>query len=439
MRVFACDEGSGYTDPITIDASLDGVAVFGGFDCTGWKIAGNARTRVHPPAGPALAVSGLTVGATLENFELQAADGATGASSIAVRVDVSQQLIIRRSRIVAGKGGAGANGLDGLKGSDGDPVGLDQQGRPAACNSLITSQSGGAGLSNACGSKGGEGGGCDSLLITGYPGYAGMPLQGVDPPGRQNGGTICLADCHGHQGSDGVAGGLGIANSLGGKVTAAGYTPALPGGDGTPGHVAQGGGGGAGTVTDYSVTGCVGATGGAGGLGGCGGGAGSGGSAGGASIALFSWTSGITLDGCSLESADGGRGGNGGNGNVGGIGSQGALGGDRYNDGNIAIYAGGNGGLGGNGGPGGGGAGGNGGPSYGIVYAGGRPSQIGGTTVVRGAGGAKGSGGFSGVANLTDGGVVEGGTPDGSSTPDAGSMRAPDGLPGEAAYELAVP
>ena len=439
MRIFVCDNGTGYADPISIDSMLDGLSVFGGFDCSTWALAASARTRVRPPAGPALIIEGLTTGVTLENFELIAPDAAIGASSIAVRIKASQQVVLRRTRIVAGKGGAGADGVDGAKGSDGDPVGADQQGRAAQCNTTTTTQPGTLALTSACGSKGGEGGGCDSLVVIGYPGTAGLPMQGVDPPDRQNGGTICLADCHGKRGSDGVAGGPGSANAQGGALTAEGYTPALPGGDGTPGHVAQGGGGGAGTVTDFNATGCVGATGGAGGLGGCGGGAGAGGRAGGASIALLSWTSGVILDACSLESADGGRGGHGGNGAIGGIGAQGGIGGERYNDGNVAIFAGGNGGLGGTGGPGGGGAGGNGGPSYGIVYAGGRPSQIGGTTVVRGAGGAKGLGGFGGVAGIPDGGVADGSVSDGSASPDAGGVRAADGLPGDAAYELVIP
>jgi hypothetical protein len=438
MRVFVCDSGSGYADPINVDATLDGLSVYGGFECSAWSLASTTRTRVRPAAGAALLISGLTTGVTFENFELQSVDAAAGASSIAVRVERSQQVVFRRTKIVAGKGGPGAQGTHGARGADGDLLGLDQQGRPALCSSSTSSQAGGGPPSSACGSKGGEGGGCDSLLAYGYPGQAGLPMQGVDPPDRQNGGTICGADCHGKRGSDGVAGASGAAQSQGGTMAPSGYTPGPPGGDGIPGHVAQGGGGGAGTVTDFNVTGCVGATGGAGGLGGCGGGAGTGGGAGGASIALLSWTSGVTLDGCSLESADGGRGGNGGHGNLGGTGGQGGTGGDRYNDGNIAIEAGGNGGWGGHGGPGGAGAGGNGGPSYGVVYAGGRPSQVGGTAVVRGAGGAKGNGGVSGVAGLPDGGF-DAGLPDGAIVPDAGVVRAADGFPGAAAYELAIP
>ncbi|HMJ50856.1 MAG TPA: hypothetical protein VK540_02240 [Polyangiaceae bacterium] len=435
MRVFVCDNGSEYADPITIDATLDGLAVYGGFDCAGWTLVANARIRVRPPAGPALTISGLTIGVTFENFELQAMDAAIGASSIAVRVEGSQRVVFRRTRIAAGKGGAGANGIHGQKGSDGDPPGPEHRGRSALCPSSITSQAGGLPSSSTCGSKRGEGGASDSLLAIGAPGQPGLPMLGVDPPDQQNEGTMCIEDCHGKRGSDGVAGVPGSANPQGGTISSTSYTPGPAGGGGTPGHVAQGGGGGAGTVTDYSTTQCVGASGGAGGLGGCGGGAGTGGGAGGASIGLLSWASGITLDGCALESVDGGGGGSGGNGSVGGIGGQGAIGGVGYDGATFQILASGDGGWGGHGGPGGAGAGGNGGPSYTIAHAGGRPLQIGGTTVVRGTGGAKGIGGLGPIVGFPDGGAPEGG----AGTPDGGNLRAPDGFPGAAAAELVLP
>jgi hypothetical protein len=99
---------------------------------------------------------------------------------------------------------------------------------------------------------------------------------------------------------------------------------------------------------------------------------------------------------------------------------------------------------------GGGGAGGNGGPSYGIVYAGGRPSQSGGTTIARGSGGPKGRGGGVGGGPVLDGGLEDGGLEGGGvdsgpmdvggSLPEGGvAPPAPDGLPGEEAYEIAIP
>jgi hypothetical protein len=86
-RVFVCDDGTGYSDPIVVDSSTDGHAVYGAFDCATWVPSATARARVLPKAGPAIIVNGLAVGITLENFELRAADAAVGASSIAAKID----------------------------------------------------------------------------------------------------------------------------------------------------------------------------------------------------------------------------------------------------------------------------------------------------------------------------------------------------------------
>jgi hypothetical protein len=445
-RVFACDDGSGYAEPIVIDVALDGLALFGGFECNAWTLAPNVRTRVRPLAGPALSVDGLVKGVVVENFDLFASDAAVGASSIAVQVRSSLQVVVRSSRIHAGKGGPGQAGANGPPGEDGAPVGPDQRGFHATCVPPTVSQPGGIAFVSACGSKGGNGGAFDTTLGS-LPGETGLPLTFVDPPNRPNGAADWLHDHTGGKGSDGVAGGPGTVNPNIGAFAASGYTAAAAGGDGEDGRVAQGGGGGsAGQPEGANV--CTSATGGAGGSGGCGGLRGRGGSAGGASVALLSWMSGVTLDKCEVVAADGGTGGHGGHGGLGGKGSAGAAGGEGVHDldGGGSLAGAGPGGAGGQGGPGGGGAGGNGGPSYAIVYAGGRPSQIGGTTVARGLGGVKGFGGLTGVTVLGDGGAPDAAAPDGATVdggagwPDGGSGgRAPDGLPGEAAYELAIP
>jgi hypothetical protein len=376
---------------------------------------------------------------TFENFQLQAADAAIGASSIAVQIESSLQVLFRNSRMLAGKGGAGLMGAHGVAGRDGESVGPDQRGKGATCVPPIVSQQGGIAVAGSCGSKGGNGGACDVVLGS-QPGESGFPLDGVDPPNQANGGTHWLSDRQGRKGSDGMAGAWGTANPKLGVFSASGYALAAPGSDGADGHAAQGGGGGSGGEADPANL-CIGATGGAGGMGGCGGTRGAGGGAGGASVALLSWTSGVTLEKCELISADGGPGGNGGNGGPGGQGSVGAEGGDGISDadsGGSMVGAGG-GGPGGKGGPGGGGAGGNGGPTYGIVYAGGRPSQVAGTTVARGGGGPKGIGGASSNIGMPDAGSTEAGADGSAPTPDGGGGRAPDGLPGDAAYELALP
>ena len=474
MRVFVCDNGAGFIDPITIDPTFEGISLYGGFDCAAWKLAESARTAVHPVVGPALLVSSLMQGVTIESFELRAADAAPGASSIAVQVQSSAGVVLRRSRLLAGKGGAGQTGADGPPGADGEVPGPAQRGRSASCVPPILSQPGGSWGAATCGSKGGSGGACDTTLGS-LPGDDGTPSNFVDPPNVANGATHWLADRNGRPGSRGIGGESGLANRQPGSFTATGYALAAPGNDGAHGHAAQGGGGGSSGEADPSNW-CIGATGGAGGMGGCGGVPGVGGGAGGASVALLSWTSSVTLDQCEVASGDGGPGGNGGKGGVGGKGAIGAEGGEGVfdPDAGASLVGAGSGGPGGNGGPGGGGAGGNGGPTYAIAYSGARPLQIGGTTITLGVGGVPGAGGHSPVVMQPDGGVADGGgaeggiseggatdgrpteggmtdgsteggateggiTDGGAGTPDGGRLRGDDGLPGEAAYELPIP
>ena len=113
MRVYACDEGTGYLDALTIDATLDGTSLYGGFECTGWTYATTRRARVHPATGVALVVKGLTAGVTVEDFEFNAADAAVGASSIGAIVDTALNVVMRGVKVTAGKGGGGVDGVDG--------------------------------------------------------------------------------------------------------------------------------------------------------------------------------------------------------------------------------------------------------------------------------------------------------------------------------------
>ena len=45
MRVYACDDGTAYPDALTIDATIDGMSLYGGFECTGWTYAVSRRAR----------------------------------------------------------------------------------------------------------------------------------------------------------------------------------------------------------------------------------------------------------------------------------------------------------------------------------------------------------------------------------------------------------
>jgi hypothetical protein len=414
MRVYACDDGTGYADALTIDATLDGISLFGGFECAAWTYAVTRRARVRPATGVALVVRGLTVGLTVEDFEFNAADAAIGGSSMGAIVDSAVNVVLRGVKVIAGKGGGGADGAEGAKGADAPRVELAQQGSSARCPAPGSQQNGGSwGSPTICGSRGGNGGQANQGL-GGTNGVGGIPTTGITTPNIGTGGG---PGEDGAKGSDGNPGAPGALNSAVGSFAATGYAVAPAGGDGTVGLTAQGGGGG-GASSASGV--CIGASGGAGGMGGCGGGPGMGGASAGASVALLSWMSSLTLERCELISVDGGAGGKGGNGGVGGEGKAGGAGGAAYGDADagsdagVGLGKGGNGGPGGKGGNGGSGAGGNGGPSYALVYRGSAPTKLNGTSLVHGAGGAKGAGGS-----------VE-------------NAKAPDGVVGTAGEEFAV-
>jgi hypothetical protein len=412
LRLYVCDNGTGYSEQVTIDHSLDGVTAYGGFQCSDWSYAPLTRAVVKSAASPALVVKGLTVGVVLENFEFDAPDAtAAAASSVGAIVDSSANVILRRVKIVAGKGAKGTAGVDGTTGQAGPPVTASQKGAAASCGVGAPGSQLGGSWPNAssCNSKGGNGGPANKGA-DGYPGLAGDPRSGVTPPDVDNSGAAGTIGVDGAPGSPGDPGTGGSAHVGAGTFSSIGYAAAGPGTDGTDGLVGQGGGGGG---ASHATATCVGASGGAGGMGGCGGTHGTGGGAGGASVAILSWMSGLSLDACELVSKDGGAGGKGGNGGLGGAAQEGAEGGAE--DATNGIGNGGRGGPGGAGGPGGSGAGGNGGPSHVLVYKGTAPAKLAGTTLTTGVGGAAGPGGA--VAMVT----------------------APNGLAGTVVAEFAIP
>ena len=143
MRVYACDDGTAYPDALTIDATLDGMSLYGGFECTGWTYAITRRARVRPVAGVALVVKGLTTGLTVEDFEFNAADAALGASSIGAVVDTAVNVVLRGVKVTAGKGGGGVDGVDGAKGGDAPDSALEQNGFAAQCPTASVGATGG--------------------------------------------------------------------------------------------------------------------------------------------------------------------------------------------------------------------------------------------------------------------------------------------------------
>jgi hypothetical protein len=404
-RVYVCDDGTGYPDPLAVGTTGDDASLYGGFECSSWSYATTRRARVHPPTGSALVVQGLVAGLILEDFELVSADVAPGASSIAAIVDASANVTLRRVRLAAGKGGNGADGADGGMALGVPDVDAPQRGSAGTCGSSQPPSPGAWLGPSSCSSLGGAGGQA-TLDGDGTKGFPGDPRVGVIELNLDNGGLNGVNGADGTRGSEGVAGDTGKPNPASGTFNASGYVVAAPGGSGGAGHTGQGGGGG-GASNAPAASGCFGATGGAGGMGGCGGPPGSGGASGGASIALLSWMSQVTLDGCDLVASEGGAGGKGGNGSLGNDGKPGAPGGmtSMPDGGGVTIGTAGSGGPGGHGGNGGSAAGGNGGPSHALVSKGTAPIKTIDTMLTPGAGGAKGIGGVLMGAKALDGSV----------------------------------
>ncbi|MFZ5892322.1 MAG: hypothetical protein ACOY0T_14785 [Myxococcota bacterium] len=400
--IIACN--ATFEESIALSA---GARIYGGFACptedAPWTYVPETRTKLAPlNEGPALAIQGVTDAVILEDLEFVAQKASMpGGSSIGALVVSSTNVGLRRSRIQAGDGAAGTDGVPGLAGADGDMPLSDQRGGDAVCGTQAPlTRDGGRWLApSACGSRGGAGGQAQRGDL-GFPGASGTPLLNVVPEGVNNRGVEAPATPanapggDGKAGSPGKAGSAGIATADASSFTEKGFTPSAPGGSGGDGFPGQGGGGGA---ASNALGTCIGASGGAGGMGGCGGKGGTGGEAGGASVALLSWDSKVTLDTCELVASSGGAGGKGGNGGAGGAGKAGAEGGLGFADSTNELGKGGNGGKGGDGGVGGPAAGGNGGPSYALVFHGPIPLKVNATTLATGNGGAGGPGGDSGL------------------------------------------
>jgi hypothetical protein len=379
-RVFVCI--GTYPEELVVGAASDGIAVYGGFDCTNWGYASTNSVKVAPTQpGYALEVDSLTTGATFEDIEFDAQDAQdAGASSIAV---FANQTVATFRRVVmrAGNGAAGAAGAAGVN----YPV---DAGRAENGNSADGSV-GATGIECTClnnsssvGGAGGAGGSPPS------DGSRGQPLLDGGQPG--SGGATCTNGSPGAPGSDGDG---GVGASLFGSTSPQGWAPAV-GQSGTSSSAAQGGGGGGGT------SGAAMAGGGAsGGCGGCGGGGGAAGLGGGSSFALLSYQSTVTLDTCQLRAGTSGAGGFGGAGQAG---QSGGFSGDQSNPG----CPGGTGGAGGGGGGGGGGAG---GISAAIAYTPPAPTGLdAGVTPQFGEAGAGGAGGAGGGASNAGGMGING-------------------------------
>jgi hypothetical protein len=410
-RVYACSTLGPFREAVTLDTSLDGAALFGGFDCGDWAYVPGSSTELDSTSTTGIRVGGLTTGLHIEDFVITAQDATDpGGSSFGMFVAGSRNVVLRHVTLTAGKGAKGADGANGFDGPV--PVAAEKgaQGNPgtAACEVSQGENVGGAEVETTCrgapsGSKGGHGGIGQSQDASAGAGADGLPSLGQGNAGSGE---------HGSSWSCGVGSDLGGGNAGApgqsqptaggaqgmGTLSAVGYGTA-DGNDGLDGTPGQGGGGGGGADAPSQCDNGrapTGASGGSGGGGGCGGRGGKGGMGGGASIALASVNSSITVANCTFAAQDGGAAGNGGmgqRGGQGGVPGPPALGTGSSKD----SCPGGYGGPGGNGGNAGGGAG---GPSVGIAYVGTAPSfgSDSAITVATNAapGGADGSGATTG-------------------------------------------
>ena len=379
LRVYVC--GGTYAEDVALDVT-NAVGIFGGLACTTWAYDGT-----KPIIGAGLnALKIDTVGKQVVVADVAFVSGAgvaAGDSSVAAFVKNSANVLLRRVRLTAGAGKAGAPGTTGT-----NWTAIAQSDPAIAGNNASGTTGGGTHACNACTdavpTSGGSGGGGG---LTPGGGGNGLPNLSANPPTDGAGGASgCVA---GHNGATAGNASNGPGATASGDLLAAGWK-ASRGTDGKNGGPGQGGGGGGGGT---SVNG---GGGGGGACGGCGGAAGKAGGSGGSSIALASLGSAVTLAECELSAAAGGAGGDG---SAGQVGQAGGFAGVAASPG----CAGGNGGTGAPGSAGGGGAGGG---SLGVVYKGTAPALDAPTTTkttVAASAAAKGKGGATGVNDGADG------------------------------------
>jgi hypothetical protein len=387
-RLYVC--AGTYAENAVIDATKDGVKIYGGLSCSAWTYATSNVVKVAPATGYALKLDTLTVGAHVEDVEFDSADAtAAGDSSVAVFANAAAAVSFKRVVIKAGNGVAGADGASttnyaNAQADSGNAATGVTAGGTKTCTCTNADQS--------LGAHGGQG---DPTAAA--DGADGMPSLAENPTGltpkhdgkRGTGGALGGNGCtNGDPGANPTltAAGGGGATVLG-ALSASGWSnTGGAGSNGAIGKVAQGGGGGGGGI-GVSTGG-----GGGGGCGGCGGGAATAGNAGGSSFALVSLNSTIALDACTLN---GGNAANGGKGGDGQVGQTGGFSGTQSGAGCL-------GGQGGTGGAGGGGGGGAGGISAAIFYKGTLPTMTNGTAT-KGNGAVGGNAGANGSPAATAG------------------------------------
>jgi hypothetical protein len=389
-RVYACN--AIYEEALVLGVEVDGVSLVGGITCPtapehhegAWAYRPGTRATLRAPAGNAsipLDVRGHARETLIQDFEIVANDAAEpGASSVSVRLVGSAPVTFRRSKIVAGRGRAGADGFAGHAAMGT----IKSVGRPA--DGLNGGVRGEVTCWNGDKSFGGEGGSVTNRFAA--AGTSGQPA--LTPGGNASLADACAAThAPAGPGMDGAPGANAKGGASGGLFSAANAWSPAAGTSGVDGRAGEGGGGGAAAWSDTTDLGKnVGPGGGGGGaIGGCGGGGGAGGGGGGASIAVVAVGTHVAIVASELTTSAAGAGG------------RGAVGvpGDTGVAGHPGYLSGCSGGDGGHGGAGGAGAGGAGGVSVAVVTTDRTAAQIDSTKSSLGNAGAGGTGGAPGT------------------------------------------
>ncbi|MCS6856931.1 MAG: hypothetical protein NZM37_04390, partial [Sandaracinaceae bacterium] len=139
---------------------VSGVSIYGGYEA-GFRNRTNSRATLTSSAEIAVRAQGLRGGVTIDRVNIVTMDRSSGEGRMAVGLfvrDSGDHLRLRWVNVIAGRGGAGADGRNGARGRDGGR-GMDAVG-----------QSGGAG-----GSPGGGMGASGRYRMAGPMGQAGEP------------------------------------------------------------------------------------------------------------------------------------------------------------------------------------------------------------------------------------------------------------------------
>jgi hypothetical protein len=307
-RVYVC-EGT-YREAITI---ADGISMVGGLDCSTatWAL-GNAKSRVESPTSPALTAASIKTTTRFERFEVIAPDAnGKSASSIAFVAKDAAALTIATSRIFAGNGGSGVDGIEAqpkVDGPDADgSIGASSVRwiMPSGGLSIPVALDGGAGGKSACGGSAGGTGGSGGMWKAYYDAVARVVVWSQYRYAAQYGSGGSGAAVDGSNGS---------SASRAGSFTREGFAPAngTRGTNGSPGRSGAGGDGHA-AISQSADTDEIwyGIQGSGGGAGGCGGDAGTEGTGGGASIAALVIDGAISVVDSELVAKNGGAGGKG--------------------------------------------------------------------------------------------------------------------------------